>query len=123
MERELSFAQPLSCGIHSLITSDLVILYLYSKAYLIIKSLAFQTSIPGLVIAIELVQDFMIREIRLRNLCYLMGLFYRLCVHCFMFCSFSINHDIFINYLTIPLFINTFFVNIYFYSYVHNFII
>ena len=52
-------------------------------------------SIPGLVIAIELVQDFMICQIRLQNLCYLMV--------------------IFINYLTMPLFINTFFVNIYFY--------
>ena len=83
MERELSFAQPLSCGIQSLITSDHVILYLYSKAYL---NLAFQTSIPGLVIAIELLQDFTICEIRLQNLCYLMGLFYCLCVYCFIFC-------------------------------------
>ena len=41
----------------------------------------------------------------------------------FYFLSLSIIHDIFINYLTIPLFINTFFENIYFYSYVHNFII
>ena len=40
----------------------------------------------GLLIAIELVQDFMICEIRLQNLCYLMVLFYCLCVYCFIFC-------------------------------------